>query len=135
MNPSDSNRLRTPPRERFAEDSLNFDLERAFEELANESHEAVNGHRQITLFKGGAFTVVAFQFEREGFLPRHHTDGIVMFHVLDGRLNIQTDSGRHALGEHGLLVLQPFVHFSLHASEPSRVVMTVHLVDGQARTE
>ena len=120
-------RLRPPPRERFAPDTLAFDLELAFQRLAEESHEGVDGHRQITLFKGGSFTVVAFLFDADGTFPRHQADGIVTLHLLDGHLDVHTNTGRFALGEHGLLVLQPQVPFSVHADRESRMVMTVHL--------
>lgn len=127
MSESQPRRLRTPPRERFTGDTQPFDLERIFERLAEEAHPPIDGHHQITLFKSGTSTVMAFLFDRKGYLPRHQADGIVTIQVLEGRLVVETPEERHAVGEDGLLVLRPGVPHEVNAEAPSKMIMTVHL--------
>lgn len=131
MTASDPDRLRTPPRERFTGDTKRFDLERIFQTLDEESHGGVAGHKQITLFKRGASTVIAFLFDEDGVLPEHATDGVATIHVLDGRLEVETPKERHALEGGGLLVLRPGVPHSVRAEQPSKMVLTVHLLEGE----
>lgn len=130
MNHAEPDRLRPAPRERFVNNILHFDLDWAFERLADEPHSSVDGHRQITLFKDGPFTVIALLFREEGFLPRRQADGIVTLQLLDGRLDVHTDHTRYALGDRGLLVIQPTTYFAVHAPAQSRMIMTVHLING-----
>ena len=126
MAPQEPDRLRTPPRERFAEDVFSFDLSRVFDNLAEESHSGIDGHRQIAIYKGGTLTTLAILFETGGSLPRHQTDGVVTLQLLSGRLAIETgQSDETVLGPQGLMVIQPQVFFSIHAREPSRLLMTV----------
>lgn len=127
MSSSEPDRLRTPPRERFTGDTKIFDLDRVFDELANEEQEPIDGHHQITLFKSGASTVIAFLFADDGYLPEHQADGIVTIQVLQGRLDITTRDDHYAVGTDGLLVLRPGIAHEVHAREPSRMLLTVHL--------
>lgn len=129
MSASNPDRLRTPPRERFTGDTKRFDLERVYEKLAEEAHGAVDGHRQITLFKRGATTVIAFLFEEGGYLPEHSADGVATLHVLEGRLHVETPDERHGLEDNGMLVLRPGVPHSVDAEEAAKMILTVHLVD------
>lgn len=135
MDKSDQNRLRTPPRERFEGDTNVFDMERIYEQLAEEPHEGVAGHRQIALFKSGTSTVVAFLFEEGGTLPEHRADGVVTIHVIEGRLQVDTPDERHAVGEDGLLVLRPGVPHEVRATEPSKMLLTVHLRKPESHRE
>ncbi len=127
MNASEPSRLRTPPRERFTGDTKSFDLERIFERLATEEYPPIDGHHQITLFKSGTSTVMAFVFDTDGYLPQHQADGVVTLQVVDGRLEVDTPEERLAVGAGGLLVIRPGIPHEVHASEPSQMVMTVYL--------
>ncbi len=135
MSKSQPRRLRTPPRERFSGETQSFDLERIFEKLAEEAQAPIDGHHQITLFKSGASTVMAFLFDAEGYLPRHQADGIVAIEVIDGRVEVETPKERHALGTRGLLVLRPGVPHEVHASEPTKMVVTIHLQPNRSTEE
>lgn len=128
-------RLRTPPRERFSGEARAFDLDRIFEELADEPHEGIAGHRQIALFKSGASTVIAFLFEEGGHLPEHQSDGVATIHVLEGRLEVETPQERHAVGENGILMLRPEVPHEVEAMEPSKMLLTVHLRKPESELE
>ena len=127
MSTSEPRRLRTPPRERFVGETQPFDLERIFDRLANEAYPAIDGHHQITLFKSGTSTVMAFLFERDGYLPSHQADGVVTLQVFEGRLKVNTPDEHHAVGPGGLLILRPGVAHEVHAEEPAKMIMTVHL--------
>ena len=126
MVPQEPDRLRIPPRERFAEDVFSFDLTRVFDNLADEPHPGIDGHRQIAIYKGGSLTTLALLFETGGTLPRHQTAGVVTLQLLSGRLAIETGHGEETvIGPNGLMVIQPQVFFSIQAREPSRLLMTV----------
>ena len=135
MSKSQPRRLRTPPRERFSGETQSYDLDRIFERLAEETQPPIDGHHQITLFKSGTSTIMAFLFDAEGYLPRHKADGIVAIQVIDGRVEVQTPKERHALGTQGLLVLRPGVPHEVHASEPTKMVVTIHLKPNDAAIE
>ncbi len=123
----DPKRLRTPPRERFSGDTKLFDTERIFEKLADEEHGGIDGHRQITLFKSGTSTVVAFLFSQGGELPEHRAQGVVTIQVIEGRLNVETPDERHAVGAGGILILRPGIAHDVTAEEASKMILTVHL--------
>ena len=135
MTAQEPNRLRTRPRERFSGDARSFDLLRVFEQLADEPHEGVSGHRQIALFKSGASTIIAFLFEEGGQLPEHNADGVATIHVLEGRLEVETPQERHAVGEDGILMLRPGVPHSVQAQEATKMILTVHLRKPESELE
>lgn len=85
------NRLRTPPRERFAEPVKTLDLLTVAEELGEEAGSTIHGHRQIALYHHGRFTVALFKFDRGGKLADHSAKGEVMIQSLEGRLKLTTD--------------------------------------------
>lgn len=122
-------RLRPAPRERFAESQIFVDLDRHFEALATEEHDGVDGHRQITLYKGEGTTVVALLFERQGFFRPHQIDGLVTLQVLEGKIALQgpqeKESQKALLGPGSMLILESTQTFSLRAEEPSRMLFTV----------
>ena len=129
MTASEPDRMRTPPRERFTGDTKPFDLQRIFQQLADEPHEAIGGHRQIALFKSDSTTVVAFLFEEGGVLPEHRADGVATLQVLEGRLDVTTPDTHHALGAGGLLTIKPNIAHEVRAHQPSKMILTVNLVD------
>ena len=95
MNTDD--RLRTPPRERFEGSEHLFDLGTESARLRDEPGEARDGHRQITLFRGGGVSIVLFDFEADGWLRDHAADGYVTVHVLSGEIRIATDTQEHRM--------------------------------------
>lgn len=127
MTDRESDRLRARPRHRFSGDTRGFDLMRVYQELREEPHEAVDGHRQIALFKDDSTTVVAFLFEEGSVLPEHRADGLAILHVLDGRLEIETPEEHHEIADDGLLVIRPGIPHEVRAQEPSKMILTVHL--------
>ena len=120
-------RLRVPPAERFAGPSHMFSLRSALDELRGEEHPARDGHRQVTLFHRGPVTQMLFAFEQGGFLAEHSARGLVTLHVIEGRLNVDTAGQEHELREGHVLILNPDVPHDVRASEPSGMVLTVHL--------
>lgn len=128
MNSTDPGRLRPPPRERFTGEIHAFDLDQVFAQLASESFDDIDGHHQITLLKDHNSTVLAFLFGAEGYLPDHQTNGFVTIQVIEGRLNISTPDGEYDLATGGLLALRPNVPHDVLATEPSKMLLTVHLI-------
>ena len=100
-------RLREPPRERFAGRSHRFSLDQALAELRAEDHPARHGHRQITLFHRAPVTQMLFSFDADGSLDKHSAPGLVTIHVLEGRLNVQADHVDNALSAGDVLILDP----------------------------
>lgn len=120
-------RLRTPPRERFEGDEHLFDLEAEGERLRSEPGEARDGHRQITLFRGGGVSIVLFDFEADGWLRDHAADGYVTVYVLDGEISMTTDAQEHRMPAGSLLVLRPGIRHDVRAEVQSRMLLTVRL--------
>lgn len=129
MTAQDPNRLRQPPRQRFEGPARAFALDEVFQELAAEPFRDIDGHHQITLFKDGHTTLIAFLFAAQGYLPEHRTEGIVTIQVLAGHLQLATGDGDFELRGGGLLVLRPGLAHSVEAKAPSRMLLTVHLGD------
>lgn len=120
-------RVRPAPRERFAGGEQLFDLVAETEKLRAEAGGSRNGHRQITLFRGGGVSVVLFDFEADGWLKDHAADGYVSVIVLDGKLQMSTAAGEYAMPSGSLLVLSPGVRHDVRALAPSRMLLSVRL--------
>ncbi len=120
-------RVRPAPRERFAGGEHLFDLVAETEKLRAEPGGSRNGHRQITLFRGGGVSVVLFDFEADGWLKDHAADGYVSVIVLDGKLQMSTAAGEYAMPSGSLLVLSPGVRHDVRALAPSRMLLSVRL--------
>ena len=122
-------RLRVPPRERFAGSERIFDLATAFAELPAESVSR-QGHMQKTLYRLGPTTTAIFSFEAGGALHQYTVDGEAIVHVIKGRLRLSTSSHDHELTSDQMLLLDPGVPHELIALQPSHVLLTVVLNEG-----
>ena len=120
-------RQRTPPGERFAGGEHLFDLAAESQRLRDEPGEARDGHRQITLFRGGGVSIVLFDFEAGGRLADHAADGYVTVLVLEGDVRMTTAEDRHRMSSGSLLVLRPGVRHDVEAETASRLLLTVRL--------
>jgi quercetin dioxygenase-like cupin family protein len=118
---------RTPPRERFEGDEHLFDLAVESRRLRDESGEARDGHRQVTLFRGGGVSIVLFHFEAGGKLKDHAADGYVTVLVLSGEIRMVTGEGPHRMSSGSLLVLRPGVMHDVVAETASSMLLTVRL--------
>jgi quercetin dioxygenase-like cupin family protein len=124
---TDEERLREHPRDRFAPRERIIDLHEVFDQLAEEPHDAIDGHRQMTIDREGPLTLIAFHFEEEATLPKHVVDGAVEIQVLEGSISVNTEEGGFNLEAFQMLTLDPGVPHSLRANEASRVLVTVFL--------
>jgi len=120
-------RLRRAPVERFAGTEHVHNLAEIAAQLRAEPHPATDGHRQMTIAHHGSVALVLFDFEADGRLVDHVADGLVTIQALAGHVQVRTSEGDHELGAGTLLVLSPGVAHDLHASVPSRVLLTVHM--------
>ena len=118
---------RTPPRERFAHEIIQFDLKQEAESLASECHEGHFGHRQIVLYKHGHASVSLFRFEQGGSMREHKTNGTVFIQVIEGRLTLTMKGKKHRLETGGLLVLAPGIPHDVLAEQDSVMLLTVCL--------
>ena len=118
---------RTPPRERFAGGEHLFDLAVEGQRLRDEPGDARDGHRQITLFRGGGVSIVLFDFEAGGQLKDHAADGYVTVLVLNGAIRMATAAEQHQMSSGALLVLRPGIRHDLEAKTASSVLLTVRL--------
>jgi len=123
----DAERLREPPRERFAGRSHRFSLADALAELRAEDHPARDGHRQIALFHQAPVTHVLFSFEAGGHLDEHSAPGLVTIHVLEGRLSVEADHVDNDLGTGDVLVLAPGLPHDVRSEGGAAMLLTVHL--------
>ena len=120
-------RLRRAPVERFAGTEHVYNLAEIAGQLRAEPHPATDGHRQMTIAHHGPVALVLFDFEADGQLVDHVADGLVTIHALAGHVQVKTSEGELELDAGTLLVLSPGVAHDLHASVPSRVLLTVHM--------
>lgn len=138
LNPADeitpaATRLREAPASRFEGPQHFLDLLDLSAHLLNEAHAGANGHRQMTLFRHEATTIMLVAFEAGGEMADHRANGLVTIHVLDGALRIEAGSqGEGELQTHDLqaqqvLVLAPGVIHSVSAHQPSRMLLSVHM--------
>lgn len=125
MGDDTDSRLREHPRKRFAPAERMLDLDDAFDELLEEAHEPVDGHRQITVAHRKGLTIVLFHFEKGGHIPDHQVDAEVTMHVLDGELQISTDENRHRVGAGQMLILAPGVEHDVEAREETQMLLTI----------
>jgi quercetin dioxygenase-like cupin family protein len=121
-----ADRLRPHPQDRFSAPAQVLDLPRTAQELRSEPHPAVDGHRQIALFRRGPVTLVQFVFEPGGLLPEHSAEGVVTIHTLAGRLVVVADDEAHTLGPGQVLALAPGVPHTVRAEIASEMLLTVH---------
>lgn len=122
-------RLRAAPLERFAGVSHRFDLDAVLNKLRQEAHAGQDGHRQITIFSRRPVTQVLFDFESGSELANHSAHGLVIIHVLEGRLLVQADGHEHKLSAGHVLILNPEVRHDVRAPEASAMLLTVHMED------
>jgi len=122
-----SDRLRTHPAERFADDEQIIDLDKCYQTLLGEDHKAVDGHRQYTLSRRGSLTVILFHFNKGSRIPEHTVRGGVTIHVLEGELEIETAAQKHILKADQLLVLKGGVEHDVHALAETRMLLTIQL--------
>ena len=122
-----SDRLRTPPVDRFAGPKHLFSLGAALKRLRAEDHPPRDGHRQVTIFHRAPVTTVLFSFESGGYLAEHSAPGLVTIHALEGRLEVAAEGVDHELEPGSILILDPSVPHDVRASERSAMLLTVHL--------
>lgn len=127
MTDTGSDRLRRPPRERFAGDQHLFDLTAEADALGEEPTGERHGHRQITLFRRERTSIVLFDLEAGGYLLDHAADGDVMIQVLSGEIRVAAEGEACVMPAGSLLVLRPGVHHDVRAVSASRMLLTVHL--------
>lgn len=118
---------RTPPRERFAHDCIQFDLKQETDALAAECHQGQFGHRQIVLYKHGSASVSLFRFEQGGLMREHKANGTVCIHVTEGKIALTVKSEKHSLEAGDLLVLAPGIPHDVFAEQDSVMLLTVCL--------
>ena len=120
-------RMRQHPEERFHPPQLQIDLEKVAATLLAEPLPANRKHRQETLYRRHPITVALFLFEQGASLPQHVAEGVVTVQVLQGRLKMIAEGQTHDLPAGSLLVLAPGVKHDVHATEPTRMLLTVCL--------
>jgi quercetin dioxygenase-like cupin family protein len=125
MSAPEPGRARTPPRERFAPQEDEVDLQKAAEALWAEPNAGEQHHRQMALFRHGPATIAFYCFEPGSKLPDHVVEGPVFIQVLKGRLKVQTSESTHDLSAGMLLRLSPSVTHDVEAVERCEMLLTV----------
>ncbi|GAA5528235.1 cupin domain-containing protein [Herpetosiphon gulosus] len=124
--PNGAPRLRDHPVTRGIGNNQILHLADAVDHLLNEAHPAIQGHRQITLFRQAPVTLILFAFDAGGELPDHVAQGIVSIQALDGRLTIHIAGIDHPLDAGQILLLNPAVAHSVRAEIASTMLLTIH---------
>lgn len=131
MAPSEEDRRREYPGDRFSKRIIEQDLDEVARQLQEEAFgegHAELGHNQIELYRRGGTTVSLFVFEQGGHLPEHAVeDGSVMIHVLEGKLCFRTEEAEKHVhpGENSVLILESGIRHSVRAETPSRMLVTI----------
>src|SRR5690625_1626924 len=112
-------RLRQPPKDRFAHEAINIDLQEAAKKLRQEPGTGEKGHRQQTLYSRNGYTVALFAFDRFTRLQEHKAKGVVNIQVLRGLLKITAAGKTHQLGTGQVLMLAPKVMHDVVAEQES----------------
>ncbi len=124
-------RLRPHPSRRFEGPTHVFDLHEVARRLRSEEHPARDGHRQMTIFQRGHITQVVFTFDAGGYLPQHSAGGLVTIHAHEGHLEVSAGGEDFRLSAGQVLVLDPHVPHDVRATEPSVMLLTVHMPDSE----
>ncbi|MEO8246135.1 MAG: cupin domain-containing protein [Chloroflexota bacterium] len=127
VNDEPAKRRRKAPRQRFAGSEHLFDLAAEGARLDMEPGGGRDGHRQITLFRGGGVSILLFDFEAGGWLKDHAADGYVTVHVLSGEIQMATAEQTYRMPARSLLVLRPGIRHDVRADTASRMLLTVRL--------
>lgn len=121
-------RRRTPPAERLATPELVIDTQAVLTTLRDEATRPTqHGHRQMAVLHRGPVRMVVFAFDAGGGLPEHTADGLVTIHVLSGALFVHTPNGEHEINAGMVLVLDPQTRHDVTATQPTAMLLTVHL--------
>ncbi|HEX6250331.1 MAG TPA: cupin domain-containing protein [Gemmatimonadaceae bacterium] len=118
-------RLRTHPKDRFAELVRRIDLTEAAAALRAEQHAPVAGHRQIVLVRRGSMSLILFAFEANGVLKEHRADGEVVIQALTGRIEVTAGGSVTVLEAGQALSLASGETHSVRAPEVSDMLLTV----------
>lgn len=131
MSPSEADRRREYPGDRFSKRVIEQDLDDLAEQLRNEElgeGHLEQGHNQIELYRRNGTTVSLFVLEEGSELPEHSVDdGAVMIQVLEGSITVGTDDTDEALtpDENSVVTLASGIGHSIRADEPSRLILTI----------
>lgn len=127
-----ADRLRPPPEERLSAPVKCVDLTAATAALHAEPHAAINGHRQIVVFRHGLVTLVSYAFDPGGILREHQADGVVTILVLAGHLRVSAEGEQYELDRGQLVGLAPNVPHTVEATVASEMLLTVSLITAHA---
>jgi quercetin dioxygenase-like cupin family protein len=105
-----------------------MDLGREIAALRGEPPQGTSSPRQKALYTHGPLSVNVFCFDPGGGLKDHVVrGGSVAIQVLNGNLVVKTSDAEYGMGPGHLLILSPGVVHSVRASEPTDMLLTVHL--------
>lgn len=124
---SDAERLRPHPQERFAGEVQVFDLTASAGALRAEPHEAVEGHRQLALYRHGPVTLLLFLFDSGASLPEHQYPGLVTVQALRGAFRVQVPGVEIGIRAGQIASVAPGVPYCLVADDAADALVTMHL--------
>ena len=107
------------------EGGATFDLAEVAAQLHAQPREEGKAHRQRPLYQHGPVNVTLMQFEQGAYIAPHAVVGVVMAHVLEGRLQITIGDQVHDLRSGEVLVMDPDVEHDVRAIEASRMLRTI----------
>ncbi|KAA0217049.1 MAG: hypothetical protein DYG94_01885 [Leptolyngbya sp. PLA3] len=125
-------RERQAPAERFAAESIVFDLQAEIAALRAEHAPARHGHRQKTLYKHAGRTVALFVMDAGSQLPEHAAGGAVTVEVIEGEIEMAASGRTHALRAGMMLVMAPGIRHAVRAPTAAAFLLQVSLAAGPA---
>lgn len=119
--------VRQPPAQRFAEESVVFDLPSEIAALRAEPAGGKHGHRQKTLYKHAGRTIALFLFDAGATLAEHSTAGMVSVEPIEGELALNVAGEERRLRPGNVLVMSPGVRHDVRAVSASVFLLQVSL--------
>jgi len=123
----DTERMRQPPRERFAVESTTLDLRTELEALRAEDAPTRHGHRQKSLFKHGGRTIALFMMDAGATLPEHGAAGTVTVQPIEGVLMMVVAGKEEQLVSGQILIMPPRIRHAVTAITAAVFLLQVSL--------
>lgn len=104
---------------------LTFDLKLATERLKHEDMWLRENHNSITLMKNNRMRIVMMALRRKAEIKPHEARSIVSIQVLEGKINLITESDTITLKRGNLLTIHANIKHSLLALKESVILQTL----------
>lgn len=104
---------------------VTFDLPTLITQMKREDSWPTDKRNAMTLLKGRELRIVLIVMQAGTVIQAHQTDSPINVQVLEGRLQLSTDSESVTLGKGQMLALQPGIRHGVEARKESAFLLTL----------